>query len=382
MTTRRPFALIVAVLLTAAAPPTTPEGFVDLAQLVATHPQHAILLEYDREIAALRSTQNLPDLAPVATANNGAGAVRREAAAAQLRVRQIATRNAQADRGRERAALTSTFAPQRAGDREMNTYSGELARETTASFTNYVAAIAERTERAYAARAQQLRERENTLAFDLARRDAAKRLSLRLKLTDLHLAHAARAPYVNELAALDEGERNAVSAQRGADAAVLAAYRRQLESDGRSAEAQMIARLRTTGNANLAIRRRVTQAGMRMQAASPSLRTAAGAFGATYSLAFDAQKTGDGLRAAGDDISARFAQLAGSASRSERETANTIGELEAIRAALYRSIVTQITSEARLIAHRRGLAKVAIGSRRPGGSVDLTRAVRAGLAAF
>ncbi|MGA8575537.1 MAG: hypothetical protein WB609_07615, partial [Candidatus Cybelea sp.] len=71
--TARSFALILAVLLTAAGPPNSPEGFVDLAQLVASHPQHAILFEYDREIAALRSTQNLPGLAPVATAENGAG---------------------------------------------------------------------------------------------------------------------------------------------------------------------------------------------------------------------------------------------------------------------------------------------------------------------
>ncbi|MGA8576176.1 MAG: hypothetical protein WB609_10930, partial [Candidatus Cybelea sp.] len=299
-----------------------------------------------------------------------------------LRVRQIASRNAQADRGRERAALAATLASQRAGDREMNRYSGELARETRANLANYITSIAERNERAYAAREQELREKENTLAFDLARQDAAKRLSLRLKLTDLHLAHAARARYLGELAVLDDRERNAVSALRGNDAAVLAAYRRQLESDGSSAETQMSARLRTTGYANLAIRRRVAQAGTQTKAASPSLRTAAASFGASYNLASDAQKTSDGLRAAGDDLSARFEQLAASANRSQRETATAIQELEATRAALYRSIVAQITREARLIAHRRGLANVEIGSRRPGGSVDLTGAVRAGLAAF
>ncbi|MGA8097509.1 MAG: hypothetical protein WB810_02495, partial [Candidatus Cybelea sp.] len=48
-------------------------GFVDLPRLVASHPLHSVLAQYDSEIAALRSTQNVAGLRdPAATAARSA----------------------------------------------------------------------------------------------------------------------------------------------------------------------------------------------------------------------------------------------------------------------------------------------------------------------
>ncbi|HET6274470.1 MAG TPA: hypothetical protein VFE16_00860 [Candidatus Cybelea sp.] len=377
---QRPFALMLAITLIAAAPPQKAAGFVDLAQLVAIHPLHNVLLAYDREIAALQSTQHLGGLSPATAAERASAAVRRDASAAQTRTGEIASRDQQADRSRERAAVATILSSQRTGDRDMGRYAASLTRETNANFTNYGASIAERNDRAYAAREQQLREKENTLAFDLARRDAAKRLSLRLKLGDLHLTHPARARYAAELRALDDEELRAISALRRSDAAVLAAYGRGLASSGNADQGAMAVQLRGAAVANLAIRRRVAQAGAQTTATSPGLRAAAASFAPSYRLDAEAQNVTRGFHAAGDELSHRFAQLADSANQSQRETAAAIGRLEATRAQLYRSIVAQIVNEARLVARRRGLDNVEVGRSRPAGSVDLTRAVRAGLA--
>ena len=74
-------AFALAVLLTGIAPSQTP-GFADLTQLVASHPLHGVLLEYDREIAALSSTQNATGDNAAATQRNAA-VVRRDAAAVE-----------------------------------------------------------------------------------------------------------------------------------------------------------------------------------------------------------------------------------------------------------------------------------------------------------
>lgn len=376
---QRPIALVLAIALIAAAPPKKASGFVDLAQLVASHPLYNVLLSYDREIAALQSTQHMSGLAPAVAAERATAALRRDASAAQARAQEITSRNQEADRSRERAAVATLLSSQRGDAGEMGRYTAGLTRETSANFTNYGASIAERNDRAYAAREQQLREKENTLAFDLARRDAAKRLSLRLKLGDLHLTHQTRARYAAELRALDDEELRAISALRRSDASVLAAYRQELESSGNADRGAMAVQLRGAAVANLAIRRQVAQAGAKAKASSPDVR-AATAFASTYRLDDEAQQVTGGFRDAGDELSRRFAQLAGSANQSQHETSAAIGRLEATRARLYRSIVAQIVNEARLVARQRGLDNVEVGRLRPAGSVDLTRAVRGNLA--
>lgn len=375
----RSFALLLTVALIAATPPKKAIGFVDLAQLIASHPLHGVLSAYDREIAALRSTQDLPDLSPAAAARAGAS-VSREAANAQRRAGTIAARNEQADRSRERAALTAVIASQRSGDRDLGRYSADLTRETDANFANYGASIAQRNDRAYAAREQQLREKENTLAFDLARKNGGRRLSLRLKLADLHLSRAARTKYAAQLAALDAQESNAVAAMRRSDAAILVAYQRSLESSGGANRAAMGAQIRGAADANLAIRRQVAEAGNQTPALSPNLAVAAAAFEPSYRLGAEGQNVSSGFHAAGDDLSRRFGALGDSARQSERETAAAIARLESTRSQLYRTIVAQIMDNARLVARRHGLQGVEAGGYRPAGSVDLTGAVRAGLA--
>jgi hypothetical protein len=359
-------ALALAILLLGATrAAAAPVGFVDLPRLLASHPLHAVLARYDREIAALQGTQTIIGLRDAAAqTQRSADAVGRAAAAAQSRVAQIGASSDTYQRLEGNA-----LAARSASDREMATYRDELIRETSANITAYVRGVAQRTQRAYDAREQQLREKELTLAFDLARRNAGERLALTLKLDDLHLDKASRARYRSQLAALQAAQARALAVMHRADAATLGSYRVELERDAITADAQMAAELRSKALANLSLRQRISQGG-------PSQ---ASAFRASYRFKTDAAALSAGLGNAGNDISQRFSQLANSDRRSQSETAAQIATLQADRRALYRAIVGQIVRDAQRLARMRHLATVDASNSRPPGSVDLTAAVSADL---
>ncbi len=379
MSRLHPLVPILALLLTAATPRSA-VGFVNLTQLMANDPMHSVLLGFDREIAALRSTRNLSGLTALsAQAAGAARAVRDGAASAQIRARAIGSRGAAAGHARESAALAALLASQRSGDREIGRFTGELNRETATNATNYASALATRNDRAYAARAQELREKELTLAFDLARQNAGRRLSLRIKLTDLHLSRMVRAKLQAQLAALDAAERRPVAVLRARDAATLAAYRRKLESETARESAQMDARLRQTASANYALRARVLKSEAQPRAASRNLASGAAAFAATLRPGAASTDIAAGFQSAGDDVARRLDGLGAMAQASQRETNATLESLVAMRRALYRTIVARVELEAQLVARRRGIDRVVYGSAPPSGSVNLTGAVRAAL---
>jgi Skp family chaperone for outer membrane proteins len=378
--TLRAMALALAALLTnATASAAEAVGYVDVARAVAAHPFHPVLAQYDREIAALRGTlEALPSGDPTAQAQRGAAALARGTDSAQTRLQAMGGSSGGDDRSRERTALTSVRTSQRAADRAMATYSAELVRETRASVESYRRSIAERNARALAARRQQLHERELTLAFDLARAHAGKRLTLRLKLDHLHLDGTDRRRLGRELAALNADESRAVAAMRRTDAGVLAAYERELERDGAAENARMAAQLRANATANLALRRRVLRAGP--SAGAPDLSTQAASFAASYRSEADARTVADSLRAASDDVSKRFALLAASDRASRDETVRRIRALRADRNSLYQSILARIRRASETLLRERHLSKLELRGKRPAGSVDLTPAVETELA--
>ena len=356
-------------------------GFVDLPRLVASHPLHSVLAQYDSEIAALRSTQNVAGLRdPAATAARSATGLRADTIAAAVRAQAIGGRDPAADRAREQAAIAQLALSERGAGSGMTTYETELASETNANLRAYGNALSERTERAYAAREQQLREKELTLAYDLARRDAAKRLTLRLKLDDLHLDSKRRASLQAELAALNAEEQRAVGAMRRADAAQLAAYRAQLERDAAANAGEMDQQLRNRAGANYTILQRVFhEAGIGFQALPSPLQLVP--FSRSYAASSSAQAIASGMQSAGRDLSQRFRQLAAADAQSQGDAAVQLRMLEADRDELYRSIVAQVKAEALTLAHQRRLGGVEfVNSARKAGRLDLTSAIAARMA--
>jgi hypothetical protein len=376
-------ALMLSLLLCAATNRSSPAGFVNLPHVMTVHPLHKMLDAYDREIAALQRTETVEGLDdPAAEARRSGEAVARDAAAAERRIRSIAPRDAGADHMRERQALSALAASESAADREMNAYRNALVRETNANLRGYSQAIAARNARALAGRRQQLLEKELTLAYDLARRDAAKRLMLRLRLQDLHLERAARARLQAERSAMDARESAAVAAMRRDDAAALDAYRRRLQRDGDDANATMSAQLRAKADANLALRVRVVQAELSSASALPNLPARLDWFASTYRFGSDVPAIAGGMRAAGADLSQRFGQLAATDRQSRTQIHLQIERLKTSRRELYGSMTAQIVRDAQRLATLRHLHGVVVSNSRPRGSVDLTAALAAEVARF
>ena len=373
--------LLLSVLLTGGAPGSASIGFADLPQLIAGHPLHGVLAAYDREIAALRSTQTVPGLDdPAGRARSSAASLRGRSGAARLRVQAIAARDTRPDLLQENSALSTIVALRGASERAALRYGDELNREVGASLRAFERATAQRTGRALRARREQLREKELMLAYDLARRDAPQHLLLRLKLGELHLDAATRKALESLLAALNEREGDALAAMRRRDAAVLGSYRRQLREEGATANVQMAAQLRAKGAANGAIRLRALQAESNAAAALPDVPSQMALFRSSYRSAADAQAIAEGFGTAGADLSRRFGELSDADDRSRAATAAQIQRLTVDRGKLYRSIVAQIERIANRLARTRHLTKILVADSRPKGSIDLTAAIQAALA--
>jgi hypothetical protein len=353
-------------------------GYVIVSQLVAMHPLHGLLASYDRQIAALRATQTVPGLQnPAASAAHGAAAAANVAASGASQAQAIDARDGASSRARESAAAAALERSRNATSSAVARSTGQLAAETNANLRGYNEAMNERVERAYAARAQRLREQELTLAYDLLRRDAQQRLMLRLKLSDLHLTAEQRSALQAQLGALNGAEARSVDAMRSGNAAQLAAYRTQLERDASNANAQMEGQLRGKAGANYAILQRVFNEPEPAGVPSQAQLTV---FGNSFAAARSAQAISAGFRAAGSDLAARFRSVGDADAASQRATAAQVGALETDRAALYRTIVAQIRSDAQAIARERHLTGVDFVAAPRHGLVNLTGAVGAQLA--
>lgn len=341
-------------------------GYVIISQLTAQHPLHGMLAAYDREIAALRSTQSVAGLRdPAGAAANATAAMRVDASVAGAHANAAGSHDP-ADRARERAAATGVLRSEHAPDRSYATYTSQLAAETNFNLRAYGGALTERTERAYAARAAQLRERESTLAFDLERQNAGKRLVLRLKLSELHLPAARRGSLQAQLGTLNAADRQAVDTMRRRDAAELAAYREQLESSAIAGAGAMDAQLRAKAGANYTILQKVFNEAEGAAGAFP-LPSQLAAFTSGYAAQGAADGISSNMRAAAANSALRFGRLSAVDAQSRSDVAAQLGALEAARAALYRSILAQVQTAAQAVARERHLAAVKLVSAAPRG---------------
>lgn len=255
----------------------------DLASAVAHHPLAPLLKQYDEELAALRAPQAL-------------GAIN-DTPIAAVRVPTNLAQNHPAE-----------------------SYRQALADQERAQLSDYAAALARRVDEGVALRAAQLREKEATLDFDLARADAPKRLTLRLRLQNLYLDHHQRALLQAQLAAMNAREEGPVAALRQADAAELASYRAQLQAQNARDYAAMASQLHASQRSDVATGQAIDRA--------PSARSV--------------REAQQGFDRARSDLTARFKELR-SADASARAAAITeIRALQDEREALYQAIVAQI----------------------------------------
>jgi hypothetical protein len=391
-----------------------------MKDLVAKHPLFGQLSKYDQNIAALQ----LKSLGGPQVAANGAG-IQKEEAALQRELEQAADRTRallkekQTEyQDRENAAIKAALAvagapaPPGAGAiaGQIQATSNEQAQQVAqAAQTNLEVfrketigqdnaavdalrkSLAERADRTYRAKAEELREKESQFALSAARANAPTRLSLRTRLSNLPLDDASRKDITDQLEALDRKEADALAAMRNRDQATLAALQAQLRVQTTTEYTKEVASIHQRTNAKLADRATQTRSQLVQQLGGPvagnqtSVSARAPALSAEtkakllalhkkYQSDFqrDADETVKAFYKTKDDLSRRFAQLRGVNVGAQGDVQQQIDALQKQRDELYGEIVAQIGREVKLVAERRAVGVVFSDVLAPAGGIDLT----------
>lgn len=339
-----------------------------------------VVAQYDRQIAALRSTLDTPAFGnSTAQIDNSISALRARVAQSASDVNTLIAQKAQVYAAREDRAVSSLladagvsapsgdqvrqdveqayraeYARLRTGaDADMNIYTKALLSQQRQAYAAFVQSVQNRTQLAYTARLQELREKESALLLDLARQDAGRRLLLRAKLQTLALRPSDRAAISAQLRAIQNHEDRIVAAQQSRDNVTLRTYRDTLLSNATRDVAAMAAQLLARTQANLAARRdvfvaqRAATRGLSMKrnvenppAHSGDLSAQVAAMRARGADAFraDAGATVTAYVRARDAIDTRFAAVRDADTTATSSTRSAIAQLERDRAALEQKI--------------------------------------------
>ncbi len=401
-----------------ASPPATGRvGYVRMDDLIKRHPLYDQLAGYERDMAALDLNALVPHaLAAGPQLESDRARLQAQLAAAAKRTNDLLDAEGRAYRQREDAAIAAalrgagitggptlaeihaemegTARAQAAGagaqaQHDLEAYGKQLEAQDGAQIAAAQRTLAERADRTYRAKSDELGAKEATLSLQLAQADAPARLQLRTKLSSLALDDAARADASAQLAALDRKEADALAVERNRDAETLNALQTQLKSQVQSDLQSQIDDIRRSS----AQRFRERGDELRTQFAPPSGPVIAGvpsaapaaaalpadlqrriaALHADYVRSYraDAQRTIADFNATRADLTRRFQALAQADDASARSAQTEIAALQKKHDDLEAQMVAQIEREVKLLAQARGLSTVVAGIA-PAGGVDLT----------
>lgn len=391
-------AILVLLLAGCAASAQTRSASVDVNALLPQHPLYGTLAQYDRQIAALRATLHTRFSNADAQIDNSIASIRNDlnhtaSATAQApsppagRVMLSLSKHDQAATSPNVAShIRQTYQTQHAqfqstAQRDMAHYRATLLAQQQHAYQTFVQSVDRRTQQAYDARAQELREKESTLLLDLAHKDAPQRLQLRAKLQTLTMDAAARSRMQQRLRTIQAREDAAVAVLRRKDAGILDAYAARLRSKSDADIAKMASELQSRTDANIAARKRVLAAQTSGSAAltvpsAPAQAAPGAGMQAQYNGLMNAPPADTAAFSnARDDLTRRFTDLRQSHDDDTQHTQSQIAWLEHDRDAVRKRMIAQIMSEAARLAKARGYSTVYPASQAPPGSADLTPAV-------
>ncbi|MBV8148099.1 MAG: OmpH family outer membrane protein [Candidatus Eremiobacteraeota bacterium] len=385
-------------------------GYVRVEEVVKHHPLYPQLSQLDDAIAAINLQAAAPHV-PLSAAQiaQQTKELNRELQDAQLRANKILAQKQQDYAKREQQAisaalaaagvsgagayaaqeLSSTSAQQAqqaaaAANADLLAYQQSVVSQNNAAAASVARQLQAQAEQQFRAKSEQLEQNETNLSLRLTQEDAAQRLSIKTRLSNLALDEATRKQLVAQLAALDAKESNAVTEQRRADAAELAQYRAQLRGQTNVAISQQLGRIQSQTAAKLQERRNEVGAQLRglgpppLPANLPSgVKEKIAAIHRRFLESFqaDAQKTYDDYETTKADLDRQFAALHGADVGATGAAAKELDALQKQRAELYKEIVDQIQREAGRIAKDRGFSIVFVNIEAATGGYDLTSEV-------
>jgi hypothetical protein len=391
-------------------------GYVSMERLVKVHPLYPELAHLDDDVAALQLRSVGPQIA-----HSGSDIARqehelqRELEAAAERTKKALASKQQEYAKREQAAIDAALGAaagvhgpsggaiasgidrqaqlqaqgaSAAAQHNFNAYRAQLIDQDRHAVATLQRTLGERAARQFRARADTLQRKEADFALQLASDDAAERLSLRTKLSNLALDDASRADVKSQLDALDRKEADSVGAMKNRDQATLAAVAATLHNQVRSELTQQVGELQKRTYAKIFARATQTRAqlsgtlaqlpragGAALPASvDPNMRKKLMALHAQFQGNFnkDASTTIAQFQKTRTDLTRRFQQLAGVDAQAQSGASRQIGALEKQRGDLYGEMVAQIDREVKALAAKRGIGVVVSDVVAPAGGVDLT----------
>jgi hypothetical protein len=389
-------------------------GYVRMDQLIKSHPLYPQLSAYERSIEALSLREIGPGIAA-----SGSELAKQEAElqgelkAAADRTNRLLKEKQDEYARREREAIEAALAGSAPGPSarqlangvqaeaaaqqsataaqartDLGAYRNAVIAQDKAASEALVKTFNDRAARLYQDKANQLQAQESQASLELAQADAAQRLQLRTKLSNLALDDAARKEAQAQLDALDKKESDAMAAMRARDQETLAQYRRELQSRMHDELDKELAALHDRTRAKLAAPgAAVAQLGRTANVGvnagkgpgreeSPAaLQAKLQALHREYQAQFnaDAKQTIADFNKTRADLQRRFDELRGADAAAQSSARQQIASLQKQHDDLYAQIVAQIQREVQSVAKSRGISVVVSDVVAPGGSVDLTQ---------
>jgi hypothetical protein len=385
-------------------------GYVRVDDVVKHHPLYPQLSQLDDAIAAINLQYAGPQV-PLGARQiaSQTAELNRELRAAQVRANKIlaqkqrdyAQREAQAVHAALAAAgihgqgalaaqqMSSQSAQQaqqaaQAANSDFMAYQQGIVAQDNAASSSIVRQLQTQAEQKYRAKAEQLQQNETDLSLRLTQQDAASRLAIKMRLSNLAMDPTARKQAQTQLASINEKEAAQLSAQRQADAATLRAYRAQLDSQTAGAIRAQVGAIQTQTRAKLEEHRNEVSSQLRSlapAAAPPNLSPDVQAQIARIHHQFvgqfqaDAGKTIQEYNATKADLDRQFMALHGADVGATGAAAKELGSLQKRRTDLYQQIVVQVQRDAARLAKDRGFSIVFVNVQAAAGGYDLTNQV-------
>jgi hypothetical protein len=393
-------ALLSAGAATAAATPSSGVGYVDLRRLVRENPLYGQLVHYDRAIAALREAASLWSarersaalarddralLADFREASDQLDAVAARSGLLETREREALAKLGAMPRGSSAASDAAAFA---AAERRT---SAAVENAQTSNFTRYRDALMvqerralaqtnlalnRRVDDAYAARVNEQREEQSTLALRLVRRDAYRVLVLRMRTGDVFHDQSDR---------IDRRQAAALAEMRAEDRRELRDYRAQIVAQAVAERGRVDAQIRNRASADLEARVAILRAQRSQRAlALPSLPTRSQPAGSAIAALRASSKSAISGQLASTrkafafyrpQLRARTIALERLDAQADAAYRAEISKLLGDRAALLRDLESWVMHDASVTARRRGIATISTTA--SARATDLTDAVAA-----
>lgn len=382
-------------------------AFVRIGEVVNHHPLYGQLSQLDDAIAAINLRSTMPQV-PLAAAQvtSRTAELNRELQAAQARANAVLAQKQRDYAARETQAVnaalaaagvrgTGTQAAQqmsgvsqqqaanaaRAANSDLMAYQQNVIAQNNAASSSIERQLQTQASEKYRAKAEQLQQNETDLSLRLTQQDAAQRLAIKTRLSNLALDPTARKEAQEQLAAIDAREAAAVNTQRNSDAATLRAYRGELDRETGDAIRSQVGAI--TAQTRQKLEERRNEVGEQLRSLGPpsiptnippDVQARIAGIHRQFLSQFqaDAGKTIQNYQATKSDLDRQFAALHGADVGATGAAATELNALQKRRNQLYGQIVAQVERDATRIAKERGFSIVFVDIWSAGGGYDLT----------